>query len=110
MEQTYDLLMELIDSEYLIDSVYYREEFKLNVKDTLNLMKTTDIIDFSGDIVLYGKDFKIIKIETEDIRDSYFLKVSLIKPNKKKEFNPFTLAPYKFVYSNDLQKPVPFKI
>ena len=52
--ETYDLLMELIDSEDLITSVYYKEEFKLNVKDTLDLMKTTHIIDFSENIILYG--------------------------------------------------------
>lgn len=109
MEQTYDLLMELIDSEDLITSVYYKEEFKLNVKDTLDLMKTTHIIDFSENIVLYGDDFKIIKVETDNIQDSFLFKVSLKKPNKKKEFKPFTLDSYKFLYSEELQTPVPFK-
>lgn len=107
--ETYDLLMELIDSEDLITSVYYKEEFKLNVKDTLDLMKTTHIIDFSENIVLYGNDFKIIKIETDNIQDSFLFKISLKKPNKKKEFKPFTLDSYKFLYSEELQTPVPFK-
>lgn len=107
--ETYDLLMELIDSEDLITSIYYKEEFKLNVKDTLDLMKTTHIIDFSENIVLYGDDFKIIKIETDNIQDSFLFKVSLKKPNKKKEFKPFTLDSYKFLYSEELQTPVPFK-
>lgn len=107
--ETYDLLMELIDSEDLITSIYYKEEFKLNVKDTLDLMKITHIIDFSENIVLYGDDFKIIKIETDNIQDSFLFKVSLKKPNKKKEFKPFTLDSYKFLYSEELQTPVPFK-
>lgn len=107
--ETYDLLMELIDSEDLITSVYYKEEFKLNVKDTLDLMKTTHIIDFSENIVLYGDDFKIIKIETDNIQDSFLFKVSLKKPKNKKEFKPFTLDSYKFLYSEELQTPVPFK-
>ena len=77
--ETYDLLMELIDSEDLITSIYYKEEFKLNVKGTLDLMKTTHIIDFSENIVLYGDDFKIIKIETDNIQDSFLFKVSLKK-------------------------------
>ena len=47
METSYNLLIELINSEDLITSVYYKEEFKLNIKDTLDLMKTTHIIDFS---------------------------------------------------------------
>lgn len=107
--ETYDLLMELIDSEDLITSVYYKEEFKLNVKDTLDLMKTTHIIDFSENIVLYGDDFKIIKIETDNIQDSFLFKVSLKKPKNKKEFKPFTLDSYKFLYSEELQTSVPFK-
>ena len=107
--ETYDLLMELIDSEDLITSVYYKEEFKLNIKETLDLMKNTHIMDFSDNIVLYGDDFKIIKIETDNIQDSFLFKVSLKKPNKKKEFKPFTLDSYKFLYSDEFQTPVPFK-
>ena len=72
-------------------------------------MKTTHIIDFSENIVLYGDDFKIIKIETDNIKNSFLFKVSLKKPNKKKEFKPFTLDSYKFLYSDEFQTPVPFK-
>ena len=72
-------------------------------------MKNTHIMDFSDNIVLYGEDFKIIKIETDNIQDSFLFKVSLKKPNKKKEFKPFTLNTYKFLYSDEFQTPVPFK-
>ena len=37
--ETYDLLMELINSEDLITSVYYKEEFKLNVKDSYRKLR-----------------------------------------------------------------------
>lgn len=104
----YENLTDLIDVN-LIESIYFRDKFKLNVEETLNLMKETSIFDFEGDIVLYGKDFKIIKISPEDERDSYFYLVSLKKPNKKKEYTPFTLNTYKFVYSDELSASVPFK-
>jgi len=105
----YENLTDLINDVNLIESVYFRDKFKLNVEATLNLMKETHIIDFEGDIVLYGKDFKIIKVSPEDESDSYFIKISLKKPNKKKEYTPFTLNTLKFVYSDELFASVPFK-
>lgn len=105
----YENLTDLINDVNLIESVYFRDKFKLNVEATLNLMKETHMIDFEGDIVLYGKDFKIIKVSPEDESDSYFIKISLKKPNKKKEYTPFTLNTLKFVYSDELFASVPFK-
>ena len=87
----YENLTDLIDVN-LIESIYFRDKFKLNVEETLNLMKETSIFDFEGDIVLYGKDFKIIKISPTYERDSYFHFISL-----------------KFVYSDELCASVPFK-
>ena len=104
----YENLTDLIDVN-LIESIYFRDKFKLNVEETLNLMKETSIFDFEGDIVLYGKDFKIIKISPTYERDSYFHFISLKKPNKKKEYTPFTLNTLKFVYSDELCASVPFK-
>lgn len=109
MNSSYDNLIDLINDVNLIESVYFRDKFKLNVEATLNLMKETHMIDFEGDIVLYGKDFKIIKVSPEYESDSYFIKISLKKPNKKKEYNPFTLNTLKFVYSDELSASVPFK-
>ena len=60
-------------------------------------------------VLVYGKDFKVIKIELEDIRDSFFIKVSLKKPAKRKIFVPITLDSYKMNYSAQYQEPVPFK-
>lgn len=108
MNSSYENLTDLIDVN-LIESVYFRDKFKLNVEATLNLMKETHMIDFEGDIVLYGKDFKIIKVSPEDESDSYFIKISLKKLNKKKEYTPFTLNTLKFVYSDELSASVPFK-
>lgn len=109
MNSSYDNLIDLINDVNLIESVYFRDKFKLNIEATLNLMKETHMIDFEGDIVLYGKDFKIIKVSPEDESDSYFIKISLKKPNKKKEYTPFTLNTLKFVYSDELSASVPFK-
>jgi len=109
MNSSYDNLIDLINDVNLIESVYFRDKFKLNIEATLNLMKETHMIDFEGDIVLYGKDFKIIKVSPEDESDSYFIKISLKKPNKKKEYTPFTLNTFKFVYSDELSASVPFK-
>lgn len=109
MNSSYENLVDLINDINLIESVYFRDKFKLNVEATLNLMKETHMIDFEGDIVLYGKDFKIIKVSPEDESDSYFIKISLKKPNKKKEYTPFTLNTLKFVYSDELSASVPFK-
>ena len=109
MNSSYDNLTDLINDVNLIESVYFRDKFKLNVEATLNLMKETDMIDFEEGIVLYGKDFKIIKISPTYERDSYFHFISLKKPNKKKEYTPFTLNTLKFVYSDELCASVPFK-
>lgn len=109
MNSSYENLVDLINDINLIESVYFRDKFKLNVEATLNLMKETHMIDFEGDIVLYGKDFKIIKVSPEDESASYFIKISLKKPNKKKEYTPFTLNTLKFVYSDELSASVPFK-
>ena len=109
MNSSYENLVDLINDINLIESVYFRDKFKLNVEATLNLMKETHMIDFEGDIVLYGKDFKIIKVSPEDESDSYFIKISLKKLNKKKGYTPFTLNTLKFVYSDELSASVPFK-
>ena len=100
----YENLTDLINDVNLIESVYFRDKFKLNVEATLNLMKETHIIDFEGDIVLYGKDFKIIKVSPEDESDSYFIKISLKKPNKKKAltnsraFNFLKFYSFEYIY------------
>lgn len=92
-----------------IKEVYYNNKYKLDLTTTIELMKTTDICDISDKLIFYGKDFKIIKIETEDIRDSFFLKISLKKPSTRKIFVPFTLDSYHMNYSAQYQEPVPFK-
>ena len=105
---SYKMLTDLVDIDE-IREVYYNNKYKLDLTTTIELMKTTDICDFSDKLTFYGKDFKIIKIELEDIRDSFFVKVSLKKPTTRKIFIPFTLDSYHMNYSSEYNEPVPFK-
>ena len=106
MNSSYELLKEEVNLEE-IKEVYYNDKYKLDLDATLELMKKTDMFDFSDNIVFYGLDFKIIKIDNED--EKYFLTISLKKPNKRKVFVPFTLDEYEMRYSQEHQERIPFK-
>lgn len=103
---SYELLKEEVNIEQ-IKEVYYDDKYKLDLETTLELMKKTDMFDFSYNIVFYGKDFKVIKIDTEE--EKYFLTISLKKPNKRKVFVPFTLNEYRMRYAEEYKESVPFK-
>lgn len=105
---SYKMLTDIVDIDE-IKEVYYNNKYKLDLTTTIELMKKTDICDISDKLTFYGTDFKIIKIELEDIRDSFFVKVSLKKPSTRKIFVPFTLDSYKMNYSGEHKEPVPFK-
>ena len=103
---SYELLKEEVNIEE-IKEVYYDDKYKLDLETTLELMKKTDMFDFSYNIVFYGKDFKVIKIDSEE--EKYFLTISLKKPNKRKVFVPFTLNEYRMRYSEEHEERIPFK-
>ena len=42
-----------------IEDVYYKNEYRLELEETLELMKLTPIEDFDSNIEFYGKDFKV---------------------------------------------------
>lgn len=103
---SYELLKEKVNIEEITE-VYYEDRYKLDLETTFELMKTTGMYDISEGIVFYGKDFKIIKIDTSE--EQIFSKISLKKPNKRKVFVPFTLDEYKMSYSEEHKEHVPFK-
>lgn len=103
---SYELLRETVNIEEITE-VYYEDRYKLDLETTFELMKKTGIYDVSEGIVFYGKDFKIIKIDTSE--EQIFSKISLKKPNKRKVFVPFTLDEYKMSYSEEHKEHVPFK-
>lgn len=103
---SYETLLEEVNVEE-IKEVYYNDKYKLDLETTLELMKKTDMFDFSYNIVFYGADFKVIKIDNED--EKYFLTISLKKPNKRKVFVPFTLNEYRMRYSEEYEERIPFK-
>lgn len=106
MNSSYELLKEEVNLEE-IKEVYYDDKYKLDLETTLELMKETDMFDFSYNIVFYGVDFKVIKIDNED--EKYFLTISLKKPSKRKVFVPFTLNEYRMRYSEEHEERIPFK-
>ena len=106
MNSSYELLKEEVNIEE-IKEVYYDDKYKLDLDATLELMKKTDMFDFSYNIVFYGKDFKVIKIDTEE--EKYFLTISFKKPSKRKVFVPFTLNEYRMRYSAEYGESIPFK-
>lgn len=106
MNSSYELLKEEVNLEE-IKEVYYDDKYKLDLETTLELMKKTDMFDFSYNIVFYGEDFKVIKIDTEE--EKYFLTISLKKPSKRKVFVPFTLNEYRMRYAEEYGEPIPFK-
>lgn len=103
---SYELLEEVVSIEE-IKEVYYDDKYKLDLETTLELMKKTDMFDFSYNIIFYGKDFKVIKIDTEE--EKYFLTISFKKPSKRKVFVPFTLNEYRMRYSAEYGESIPFK-
>lgn len=103
---SYELLEEVVSIEEITE-VYYENRYKLDLETTFELMKTTGMYDISEGIVFYGKDFKVIKIDTSE--EQIFSKISLKKPNKRKVFVPFTLDEYKMSYSEEHKEHVPFK-
>lgn len=103
---SYELLKEEVNLEEITE-VYYNDKYKMDLETTLELMKNTDMFVFSDNIVFYGKDFKVIKIDNED--EKYFLTISLKKPSKRKVFVPFTLEKQKMRYSEEHEDPIPFK-
>ena len=103
---SYELLKEKVNIEEITE-VYYEDRYKLDLETTFELMKTTGMYDISEGIVFYGKDFKIIKIDTSE--EQIFSKISFKKPSKRKVFVPFTLNEYKMRYAEEHGEPVPFK-
>lgn len=103
---SYELLEEVVSIEEITE-VYYNDKYKLDLEATLELMKKTNMFVFSDNIVFYGKDFKVIKIDNED--EKYFLTISLKKPSKRKVFVPFTLEKHKMRYAEEYEEPIPFK-
>jgi DNA (cytosine-5-)-methyltransferase len=103
---SYELLEEVVSIEEITE-IYYNNKYKLDLETTFELMKKTGIYDVSEGIVFYGKDFKVIQIDSSE--EKIFSKISLKKPNKRKVFVPFTLDEYEMSYSQEYKEHIPFK-
>lgn len=103
---SYKLLEEVVSIEEITE-IYYNNKYKLDLETTFELMKKTGIYDVSEGIVFYGKDFKVIQIDSSE--EKIFSKISLKKPNKRKVFVPFTLNEYRMRYSEEYEERIPFK-
>lgn len=103
---SYKLLEEVVSIEEITE-IYYNNKYKLDLETTFELMKKTGIYDVSEGIVFYGKDFKVIQIDSSE--EKIFSKISLKKPNKRKVFVPFTLDESEMSYSQEYKEHIPFK-
>ena len=54
-----------------IEEVYYNDDFRLDLEETLELMKETPIDSFDENIVFYGKDFKVILKDSDSEYSDY---------------------------------------
>lgn len=91
-----------------IEEVYYNDEFKLDLKETLELMKETSIEYFDDKIIFYGKDFKVSLFQLGYQEDPEFIKVSLVRPSSSKTHKPFTVDVTETKYSKEYRKNIPF--
>ena len=74
-----------------IEEVYYNDEFRLDLEETLELMKKTPIEFFDEYIVFYGKDFKVILEFSDYSQELEFIKISLKRPSSLEIHKPFTV-------------------
>lgn len=91
-----------------IEEVYYNNEFKLDLQETLELMKETSIEYFDDKIIFYGKDFKVSLFQLGYQEDPEFIKVSLARPYSSKIHKPFTVDVTETKYSKEYQTDIPF--
>lgn len=90
-----------------IEDVYYKNEFRLDVEETLKLMKETSIEDFDSNIEFYGKDFKVSMFQFND-EGSEFVRISLARPNVNQIHKPFTVDASEKKYSDEHKECIPF--
>lgn len=102
---SYDELISTVNIEE-VEDVYYRNEYKLDLEETLELMKETSIEDFDIDIDFYGKDFKVSIFPLDDGPE--FMRISLVRPNSTEIHKPFTVDVSKKKYSDEHQEQIPF--
>lgn len=102
---SYDELISTVNIEE-VEEVYYRNEYKLDLEETLELMKETSIEDFDIDIDFYGKDFKVSIFPLDEGPE--FMRISLVRPNSKETHKPFTVDVSKKKYSDEHQEQIPF--
>ena len=91
-----------------IEEVYYNKEFKLDLKETLELMKETSIDDFDSNIEFYGKDFKVSLFQLGYQEDPEFIQISLARPSSSEIHKPFTVDASETKYSKEHRKNIPF--
>lgn len=91
-----------------IEEVYYNDEFRLDLEETLELMKKTPIEFFDEYIVFYGKDFKVILEFSDYSQELEFIKISLKKPSSLEIHKPFTVDRTEKKYSKEYKKDTPF--
>lgn len=102
---SYDELISTVNIEE-VEDVYYRNEYKLDLEETLELMKETSIEDFDIDIDFYGKDFKVSIFPLDEGPE--FMRISLVRPNSTEIHKPFTVDVTKKKYSDEHQEQIPF--
>ena len=91
-----------------IEEVYYNKEFKLDLKQTLELMKETSIDDFDSCIEFYGKDFKVSLFQLGYQEEPAFIEISLARPSSTEVHKPFTVDASETKYSKEYRKNIPF--
>lgn len=91
-----------------IEEVYYNKEFKLDLKQTLELMKETSIDDFDSYIEFYGKDFKVSLFQLGYQEEPAFIEISLARPSSTEVHKPFTVDASETKYSKEHRKNIPF--
>lgn len=90
-----------------IEDVYYKNEFRLDLEETLELMKLTSIEDFDSNIEFYGKDFKVSMFQFND-EGPEFVRISLARPNSNQTHKPFTVDASKKKFSDEHEECIPF--
>ena len=96
-----------------IEEVYYNDDFRLDLEETLELMKETPIDLLDENIVFYGKNFKVILEDSDSEYSDYeqkpeFIKISLKRPFSSKIYKPFTVNRTELKYSKEYRKNIPF--
>lgn len=91
-----------------IEEVYYNNEFKLDLQETLELMKETSIDDFDSYIEFYGKDFKVSLFQLGYQEEPAFIEISLARPSSTEVHKPFTVDASETKYSKEHRKNIPF--